>query len=544
VRIEDNVGNQGYESLTLRIDNAPSTISSGSWWENSPFLHADGATLYFSHLMTSTQPAAMTGTADDGTGSGLDSMGFSNEPNLAGSPGPDNTPVDWSGDYIFDSGSSQGDGTVLVTLNDHLDNQITGTYSYVLDTTSPSTPNLSITTPPFAPGYYDTQIVDLSWDQSTDNFGGSGLRGYYLGTINPPSGFYSPTITATPFDTEADGIFTFYLESRDYVGNVSLTSTGPITVDTQGPNSEVTAVPQEPEQRFLVGWSADDATTWPVDYDVQYRINGGDWTSWLSATTVISQYFGPDFPVKVETGAVYEFQARARDFANNYGDWSAPSGGAMSQRFVYLPMLLRSFDNAFPFAVFDGFETGSFVGWKTGGALSFSIVPHEVPPPDGTPPPLPGDGQNDFAARLGSPDYGCGDTPSVPVGQASIAAYAYVPVPSGGTPYLRFNYRVLSYDTVRTSGGVWWDRLEVQVNGTRLPDENGTGLGDSNPYGDPDPENLSCSNLYDSGWQEGKIDLSAYAGQIVTLSLFNENRADNYWNTYSYLDNIRIEVLP
>jgi hypothetical protein len=47
--------------------------------------------------------------------------------------------------------------------------------------------------------------------------------------------------------------------------------------------------------------------------------------------------------------------------------------------------------------------------------------------------------------------------------------------------------------------------------------------------------------LYDSGWQEGAINLSAYAGQTVILTFFNESHKDGFWNTYSYLDNIRIE---
>lgn len=112
-----------------------------------------------------------------------------------------------------------------------------------------------------------------------------------------------------------------------------------------------------------------------------------------------------------------------------------------------------------------------------------------------------------------------------------MQAYAYIP--TSGTPYLRFDYRVLSYDTVRSSAGEWWDRLEVQVNGKALA-----------RYGDPDPGNLSCDNLYDSGWQQAEFNLSAYAGQTIILAFFNENHKDGYWNTYSYLDNIRIQVGP
>jgi hypothetical protein len=521
VQVEDNVGNVGSDHLTLRIDNTPPAITSGAWSEGSQFLNADGPTLYFGHQMATSQQATLNGQASDGTGSGLSIMSFSNEPNLAGSPGPDSTPDNWSGVYAFNSTSSQGDGDVLVTLNDHLGHVTTGLYNYVLDAVAPSPPgNFGVDTPPVTGNYYNTQSLRLSWDASTDNAGGSGLMGYYLGTSNPPSDLELPSATSTPFDTGADGAFTFYLEARDKVRNASLVSIGPITVDTAGPISFITASPEEANRRFLVEWGADDATTWPVSYDVEYRVNGSSWTSWLAGTGLTSQYFGPESPVHVDTGNLYEFRVQARDYVNNQGDWSRPWGGSITRRFVFLPIIINNYDSSIPFAVFDGFETGQFVGWKISGSLPSSIVTNPLPPNGGS-----------YAALLGSPGYGCGDSPTVPLGQVSLQAYARVP--ASGTPYLRFDYRVLSYDTVRDSSGEWWDRLEVRVNSDVLE-----------RYGDPDPGNLSCGNLYDSDWLGAEFDLSAYKGQTVVLTFFNENHADHYWNTYSYLDNIRIEVGP
>jgi hypothetical protein len=521
LRVEDNVGNVGSDHLTLRIDNTPPAITSGAWSEGSQFLYTDGSTLYFGHQMPTSQQATLNGQASDGTGSGLSIMSFSNEPNLAGSPGPDVTPDNWSGVYAFNNTNSQGDGSVLVTLNDHLGHITTKTYNYVLDAVAPTAPgNFRIDTPPVTGNYYNTQSLSLSWNASTDNASGSGLLGYYLGTSDPPSDLELPSATSTPFDTGADGAFTFYLEARDKVRNVSLVSTGPITIDTVGPVSFVTASPEEASRRFLVEWGADDVTTWPVSYDVEYRVNGGSWTSWLAATSLTSQYFGPDSPVHVETGDFYEFRVQARDYVNNQGEWSRPWGGSVTRRFVFLPIIINNYDASIPFAVFDGFETGQFVGWKTSGALPSSIVTNPLPPNGGS-----------YAALLGSPGYGCGDSPTVPIGQASLQAY--VRVPASGTPYLRFNYRVRSYDTVRNSSGEWWDRLEVRVNSDVLQ-----------RYGDPDPGNLNCANLYDSGWNGAEFNLSAYKGQTVVLTFFNENHGDRYWNTYSYLDNIRVEVGP
>jgi hypothetical protein len=193
-------------------------------------------------------------------------------------------------------------------------------------------------------------------------------------------------------------------------------------------------------------------------------------------------------------------------------------------RQLFTPIILGKADVTIPTAVFDGFETGSIVGWKVSGALPHQVVRHPVPPVDGTPP-----NGGTYAARLGSNSYGCADTPIVPIGRVTMQAYTSVP--TSGTPYLRFDYRVLSYDTVRSKSGVWWDRLEVRVDDQVLA-----------RYGDPDFANLACDNLYDTRWEQAEFNLSDYAGQTVLLTFFNENHEDGYWNTYSYLDNIRVEV--
>jgi hypothetical protein len=521
VTITDDLNRVASDTLLLRIDNQGPGITDDGWTENSEYLYADGSTLYFSHQMgTTSQPVTLGGLADDGAnGSGLDSVAFS-FPETLGSSLPDPSLPNWSIQYFVSNSSSGSGSPVQVTVRDHLENQTARTYAYVQDTVSPSVPgNFRITTAPVLPGYYNVRPLNLAWNASTDNLGGSGLLGYYLGTANPPSNFYPPSTTSTAYDTLADGVFTLYLEARDRVHNVSLVSTGPITVDTVAPVSFVTASPEEASRRFLVEWHADDATTSVKGYDVEYRVNGGSWTSWLSDTTLPSKYFGPDSPVRVETGNFYEFRVRARDYVNNQGEWSRPWGGSVTRRFVFLPIIINNYDASIPFAVFDGFETGKFVGWKVSGALPSSIVTS----------PLPPDGGN-YAALLGDPGYGCGDSPTIPIGQALIQAYARVP--DTGTPYLRFDYRVRSYDTVYgPEHGEWWDRLEVRVDKDVLA-----------RYGaDPNPT-PNCSHLYDSGWQEAEFSLAAYKGKTVILTFFNENHFDGYFNTYSYLDNIRIEV--
>jgi hypothetical protein len=52
---------------------------------------------------------------------------------------------------------------------------------------------------------------------------------------------------------------------------------------------------------------------------------------------------------------------------------------------------------------------------------------------------------------------------------------------------------------------------------------------------------LSCNILRDSGWRKRTIDLSAYRGQNTTIEFQNHNRQDNFYNTWTYIDDITLE---
>ncbi len=540
--ITDDVSRVTTDTLLIRIDKDGPALSDDGWLESSDFLHVSGSTLFFSHEMGATQQVAtLSGHVDDGPhGAGANSVTFSSPESLGPSIPNPNLP-DWSIQYFVSNAGTDGNSPVQVTTEDNLGNQTVMTYPYMLDDTPPSTPtNFIITTPPVAPGYYNTQSLGLSWGASTDNIDGSGLRGYYLGTSEPPTSFYPPTTTSTTWDTGADGTFTFYLAAGDSVGNTSLTSTEPITVDIGAPVPWLRTTPDAREGRILVEWGAHDPPpgTWIVAYDVEYRITDtGAWQPWLTNTDDTSAYFGPDTPIPIEFDTPYFFRVRARDYVGNQGGWSPATSGNLGFRKVFLPSVLGNINLSIPEAVFDGFETGAFVGWDSGGALPRKVVTHPVPPSAGIPP-----NGGTYAAILGSHGYGNACTsPIVPVGQAYIRAYAYVP--TDGTPYLRFDYRVLSYDWGKTRDGQPWERLEVQVDGKALA-----------RYGNPNQDDLSLCKLYDSGWTQEEFDLSAYAGETILLNFFIVTQKEppstgapsnmSYFNTYSYLDNIRIEVGP
>jgi hypothetical protein len=157
---------------------------------------------------------------------------------------------------------------------------------------------------------------------------------------------------------------------------------------------------------------------------------------------------------------------------------------------------------------------------------------------------------------LGEPSYGCND---VPLGHAAIEQTFVVPEDAR---LLKFNYIVLSQDA-SVSGK--YDRFEV-----RIQDEQGkkalvwadgnlhnTGLGCNQLWRVPSFEIAENRRNTEDGWAESIppdslpdqvswdfeiIDLTPYRGQRITVSFENHSRLDNWYNTYTYIDNVRIEI--
>jgi hypothetical protein len=127
-----------------------------------------------------------------------------------------------------------------------------------------------------------------------------------------------------------------------------------------------------------------------------------------------------------------------------------------------------------------------------------------------------------WAARLGNPGYSC---TGVPLGSAWMRTS--LSVPDTVTPTLTFWYRTLTYDANPDLTGEF-DSFDVRVAGDL-----------SFRYANQINE-LSCSTLYDSGWQQMTIDLSAYRDQNVTIEFQNYNRKDSFYNTWTFVDDITL----
>jgi hypothetical protein len=90
-----------------------------------------------------------------------------------------------------------------------------------------------------------------------------------------------------------------------------------VITDTMPPTATVASLPQWSPATFTVNWSGSDNAggSGIRNYDVQFRANGGAWQNWQNQTTATSANFTG------QNGVLYEFRARARDIANNVGQY-------------------------------------------------------------------------------------------------------------------------------------------------------------------------------------------------------------------------------
>ena len=164
-----------------------------------------------------------------------------------------------------------------------------------------------------------------------------------------------------------------------------------------------------------------------------------------------------------------------------------------------------------------GFETNTFTDWAVSGVLGHQVVSQLY---NGGPPK-----SGQFCALLGNPDWPCQN--GVPVGHAVISQRVALPdVPNLS---LRLWYRLFSQDASSEERWMDFDRLEVRINGQ-----------DVFHWANYE-SNFGCDKpAYDSGWQQAVVDLDAYRGQPVEVSILNVNHPDNWYNTWTYVDDVAV----
>lgn len=160
--------------------------------------------------------------------------------------------------------------------------------------------------------------INVSW-YGNDNAAGIA---YYDVDYNLNGGSWTRWLTNTTnqsatFNGAQNGQqYQFRVRAIDNCGNTGAWGPTVFTnVDTIAPTASMQALnPYTFGSSFIVYWDGTDnpGGSGIASYDVQFRINGGSWTSWINNTSAKSaQVTGG------QQGDVYEFQARARDVAGN-----------------------------------------------------------------------------------------------------------------------------------------------------------------------------------------------------------------------------------
>ena len=86
--------------------------------------------------------------------------------------------------------------------------------------------------------------------------------------------------------------------------------------DTMPPVSWIQEITPMDGGAYLVHWGGNDDVSGISSYDVEYRLNSGEWVNWQSGTGASEALFTP--PSKGE----FQFRARARDWMAKEAGWS------------------------------------------------------------------------------------------------------------------------------------------------------------------------------------------------------------------------------
>lgn len=141
-----------------------------------------------------------------------------------------------------------------------------------------------------------------------------------------------------------------------------------VSDDTTPPESAVDPLPDYVGRSFIVSWDGSDNENGSgiATYDIQYRVDEGEWQNWLVETTETSAVFDNG-----ENGRFYQFRARAVDVAGNVESFGKPEAST-------------TIDSVPPTAVVDPLpartdELTIFVSWSgSDGAAGSGIQFYDV----------------------------------------------------------------------------------------------------------------------------------------------------------------------
>ncbi len=380
--------------------------------------------------------------------------------------------------------------------------------------------------------YQRPAVATLKYDSTppTTNFSASGVlggEGWYTSTVtitltceDNASGCASSHYrigngswqTGTSFLIDAEGVITFSYYSVDVAGNREITHTASIKIDRVPPSSYAYADSYSKSTSFTVCWAGSDASSGIAAFDVQSRVGvTGAWQDWLISVD-------PSQKCKLftdtVTGTTYYFRTRAWDKAGNVEDYPTTA-----DVYVFVDPLLNG---DFEECTWLGWEKSwiRWPGWQGTGECQPALVITQSHT-----------GASTCAVVLGCPDVEDG----APVGASMICQTVAIPnAQDTPAPTLHFWYHIFTYDVL------WSPRYN------RFYDSFNVGLG---PPGGIEPTWVftdgnkipsDYGRLMDLDWRAGAVDLRPYAGQTIKICLANVTREDEYYNTWTIVDDVRM----
>jgi hypothetical protein len=304
------------------------------------------------------------------------------------------------------------------------------------------------------------------------------------------------------FVVDADGTTAFSYYSLDLAGNTESARTGTVKIDRTPPASYAYSDDYSRSPSFTVRWDGSDAISGVDSFDVQYRIGtSGPWLDWVLAGDPVQKS-------KLFTGVpgkVFYFRTRARDKAGNVEPYPA-----VPDTYVSVDVLLNG-----------DFEHDLGSEWATKAVCPVK----QIYAPSYT-------GASTRVVVLGCPD----QETDAPFGESMICQTINVPSAQDmPAPRIQFRYHIFTYDVV------WGEQTR------KFYDSFNAGVSDpgqmSPTYVFTDGNWVGYGTLHDLGWREGSIELSFYAGRTIRVCLANITRVDKAYNTWTFVDDVRIANL-
>jgi hypothetical protein len=178
--------------------------------------------------------------------------------------------------------------------------------------------------------YVTYESINLAWSGRDSSGNENGVTGYKIWYKQGDSGTWTVWQDIFPAGTKSGtfsglngNLYSFRCQSSDTSGWGSYSTPVSSFIDTESPTASIGQMPEWTVQYiFQVSWSGQDSGSGVRDYDIEYSTSPPSWSPWISDTGLTSGNFGNGDPITVNDGTSYYFRVRARDDADNTGEWS------------------------------------------------------------------------------------------------------------------------------------------------------------------------------------------------------------------------------